>query len=204
MASPPPPSCTPGVICTSPLLHSAFQALGLVEMKPMTKSGCSAAIFTAASVYAPLAIVPLLDISARSSKPRPFARPTDLSPSMMPLPGTMCALVMCDQSAILCTPLPYWPTTVLPMSANLRSSKIMNLCLAASSRSFEPKVSSKSGYRSQCVLRMQISGPSLSASSMSSAAVFTSAATQRFVFLVSIRFQSSFAHWLAVSSARAA
>lgn len=42
----------------------------------------------------------------------------------IPGPGTKCALVMCDQSAILYIPPPYCITTVLPMSANLRSSKI--------------------------------------------------------------------------------
>ena len=113
---------------------------------------------------------------------------------MMPLPGTMCAWVMCDQSAILCTPLPYWPTTVLPMSANLRSSKIMNLCLAAKLEELEPKVSLKSGYRSQCVLEDADLRSELVRELDDSRAVSTSAATQRFVFLVSIRFQRSFAH----------
>ena len=44
---------------------------------------------------------------------------------MMPGPGTRCALVRSAQSAILYRPPPYCATTVLPMSANLRSSKIM-------------------------------------------------------------------------------
>ena len=48
-----------------------------------------------------------------------------LRPSMMPGPGTRCALVSSAQSAILYRPPPYCATTVLPMSANLRSSKIM-------------------------------------------------------------------------------
>ena len=44
---------------------------------------------------------------------------------MMPVPGTKWAFVMSAQSAILYMPPPYWETTVLPMSANFRSSKIM-------------------------------------------------------------------------------
>mmetsp|Transcript_79137 Transcript_79137/g.191756 ORF Transcript_79137/g.191756 Transcript_79137/m.191756 type:complete len:225 (+) Transcript_79137:165-839(+) len=200
--SPPPPSCTPGVICTSPRDHAPFHAEGLVDMNPMTKSGCFAAIAIASSVYWPFAIVPALDISARSNNPRPFGSPTCFKPSMMPAPGTMCAFVMCDQSAILCTPEEYCPTTVFPMSANLRSSKIMKSCFAASSRSVAPNASSKSGYKSQCVFRMQISGPILSASAMSSFAVPTSAATHKLVFFLAMRFHKSFAHLFSVSVAR--
>mmetsp|Transcript_39014 Transcript_39014/g.96672 ORF Transcript_39014/g.96672 Transcript_39014/m.96672 type:complete len:217 (+) Transcript_39014:362-1012(+) len=193
--SPPLPSCTPGVMCTRPRLHSAVHSAGRTEINPMTKSGCLAAMATAASVYAPAAMVPSEDISASSSRPRPLGRPTCLRPSMMPAPGTMCALVMWLQSAMRCTPLEYCPTTVLPMSANLRSSKIRKLCLAASASSLLPKAWSKSGYRSQCVLSTQISGPIWSASASSSAAVSTSAATHRLVFLVSMRFHRSLAHW---------
>ena len=57
---------------------------------------------TGQSFYdAPAARVPLELISAKRRSPRPFGRPTDFKPSMMPGPGTRWALVMCDQSAIL-------------------------------------------------------------------------------------------------------
>eukprot|EP00958_Prasinococcus_capsulatus_P023082 scaffold3352_cov326-Prasinococcus_capsulatus_cf.AAC.9 len=93
---------TPGVIWMRPSLPGPpSQELGDTEMKPMTKSLCSSAIFAAAFVYSPLAIVPLELISASRRRPRPFSRPGPLSPSMIPDPGTMCALVMWDQSAIL-------------------------------------------------------------------------------------------------------
>mmetsp|Transcript_13769 Transcript_13769/g.51552 ORF Transcript_13769/g.51552 Transcript_13769/m.51552 type:complete len:348 (+) Transcript_13769:209-1252(+) len=201
IASPPPPSCTPGVICTNPFDHVFCHFAESVLMNPMTKSGCSAAMSIAALVYSPLAMVPLLDISASNKSPRPFCNPTDFNPSIMPLPGTMCAFVMWLQSAILCTPLAYCPTTVLPMSANLRSSKMRKLCFEASWVSSATNSSEKSGYKSQCVFNTQISGPSLSASSRSSAAVSTSALRHRFVFFVPIKRHNSLAQTLRVSSA---
>mmetsp|Transcript_4335 Transcript_4335/g.15191 ORF Transcript_4335/g.15191 Transcript_4335/m.15191 type:complete len:285 (+) Transcript_4335:167-1021(+) len=190
-ASPPASSCTPGVICTSPGSTGVFHVAGATDMNPITKSGCSAAILAAVSVYAPFASVPFELISASSSSPRPFGAPTCLSPSIIPPPGTTCALVRCDQSAMWYTPALYCPTTVFPMSANLRSSKMRKSCLSASSRSFGPKEGSKSGNRSTCVLRQQISGPTLSARAMSSAAVGTSAATHRLVRLRSMHSSSA-------------
>ena len=63
---------------------------------------------------------------------------------------------------------------------------IMKLCFSAIAMSCSPNDSVKSGYRSQCVLSMQISGPRISAISRSSFAVVTSAATHKFVVFVSI------------------
>mmetsp|Transcript_3766 Transcript_3766/g.13384 ORF Transcript_3766/g.13384 Transcript_3766/m.13384 type:complete len:343 (+) Transcript_3766:206-1234(+) len=196
MLSPPTCNCTPGVMLIKPLDHSTFQAFGFVAMKPMTKSLWSLAIWMAASVYAPFAMVPLELISARRSNPLFLGKPTDFNPSMIPDPGTMCALVTCDQSAILCTPEEYCPTTVLPISANLRSSKMRKSCFFAIACNFSPKSSVKSGYKSQCVFNMQISGPNVSASSSNSFAVSTSAATHKFDFFFSIKWNISFAHWL--------
>ena len=78
------------------------QEAGAVEMKPVTSSGWSAAMRAAASVYPPVfASVPALLISASSSNPLPRGLPTAVRPAMMPGPGTACAFVRSDQSAIL-------------------------------------------------------------------------------------------------------
>mmetsp|Transcript_8030 Transcript_8030/g.49607 ORF Transcript_8030/g.49607 Transcript_8030/m.49607 type:complete len:217 (-) Transcript_8030:538-1188(-) len=93
--------------------------------------------------------------------------------------------------------------TVLPMSANFRSSKIMKSCFLANSWIFVQNSGVKSGRISTWVLSTQIEGPILSANSNSSSAVPTSAATLRFVFLRAISLKSSFATWFSANSALA-
>jgi hypothetical protein len=65
-------------------------------------------------VYEPEAREPFVLISASSSNPRPSGKPTEDKPEIIEGPGIGWAFVICDQLAILYTPLEYCRATVLP------------------------------------------------------------------------------------------
>mmetsp|Transcript_41125 Transcript_41125/g.103367 ORF Transcript_41125/g.103367 Transcript_41125/m.103367 type:complete len:231 (+) Transcript_41125:118-810(+) len=80
-------------------------------------------------------------------------------------------------------PAPYCATTVLPMSANLRSSKMTKSCFLESSTSLSASSVLQVSYWSTWVFKQQMCGPIWSASSRTCAAEAKSAATLRLVFL---------------------
>mmetsp|Transcript_5376 Transcript_5376/g.9321 ORF Transcript_5376/g.9321 Transcript_5376/m.9321 type:complete len:345 (-) Transcript_5376:203-1237(-) len=198
-ASPPAASLTPGVMCTS---HGASAVSCCCAMNPITKSRFTRAIATAASVYDPVARLPAELIWARRRRPRPRGRPTCLRPSMMPGPGMMCAFVMCDHDAMRNGPPWYCMTTVLPMSANLRSSKMRNLCSAARAVSCAATSGVHWSRASAWVLRQHMYGPSSAATVSTSAAVHRSAATHRLLCFAAMISNSILAVALVHSAAR--
>ena len=114
-------------------------------------------------------------------------RAADFSAVMIAGPGNMCAFVREAQLAIRCVPPEYCVCTVFPMSPNLRSSKRRNFFRVAISVRPFMVLSPKSETMSACVLRTQMLSPHSSATSNSSAVVFTSADRQRLVRFEAIR-----------------
>mmetsp|Transcript_5687 Transcript_5687/g.10012 ORF Transcript_5687/g.10012 Transcript_5687/m.10012 type:complete len:289 (-) Transcript_5687:280-1146(-) len=87
---------------------------------------------------------------------------------------------MSAHDTISCTPCAACITTVFPMSANFRSSKIMNRCVSANARSCRAPSKLQSDTISACVFKQHISDPIDSASASNSFIVETSAATHKF------------------------
>ena len=137
-------------------IRVGFSVSFCCEMNPSTNSGYCWASLTVCSTYMGLIRLPLELNWASSSSPFPLGTPAFCNPSMMPGPGSACALVRCAQSLMRYTPPVYCKSTVFPISANFRSSKRIKLCLSASWRNLLGSSGVKSEMISIWVFKMHM------------------------------------------------